>query len=360
MIAVPSLLYKRQLFGLGFLILTALLWHFNSTSWYGSQDVVGSLTVFQPGLQPAVEAEVVPKLDTTWHKQIASEMATEKMDLKAVRTPHGLLDRTKVALLIESRPLPYLIPLLVHFISVVPPEWSFRFMGSDKSVNMLEANPTIRRYVRMKKLFIDPVPKELSINGFIGDYGHMNHLLTHTYFYEEWLWPAEWLFYFQDDSMICSAAKRTLNDFVNEGYSLIGASHEGNDVSEIIGGFTLRYIPHFVKQIHTLSFHDYEKVGGMPSEDAYFMSTMKNLTDARIANVSEAIRFGVVNDWNKDPEEMPMGFHTYSEGGMFRSKNGQEHQKKAYAYCPELAIISVGRWDCQCSRNPLQPGGLGG
>lgn len=39
-------------------------------------------------------------------------------------------NETKVALLIENRPNPILAPLMLHFMSVVPPDWRFRFMGS--------------------------------------------------------------------------------------------------------------------------------------------------------------------------------------------------------------------------------------
>lgn len=104
---------------------------------------------------------IQPRLNTSWHEQIAQELATDKTGLTGVVTPLGTLDRTRVALLIEDRPLPYLIPLLLQFISVVPPEWSFRFMGSAESLRMMESNPTIRRYIDMKKLFLDLIPYNL-------------------------------------------------------------------------------------------------------------------------------------------------------------------------------------------------------
>lgn len=103
--------------------------------------------------------EVKPRLNTSWHRQIAREhLATDEAGLTGVETPLGILDRTRVAVLIEDRPLPYLIPLLLHFMSVVPPEWSFRFMGSEDSIKLMESNPTIRRYLEAKKLFLDMIP----------------------------------------------------------------------------------------------------------------------------------------------------------------------------------------------------------
>lgn len=106
--------------------------------------------------------EIEPRLNTSWHRQIARELvATDDSGLTGVETPLGVLDRTRVAVLIEDRPLPYLIPLLLHFISVVPPEWSFRFMGSEDSIKMMESNPTIRRYLEGNKLFVDLIPYHL-------------------------------------------------------------------------------------------------------------------------------------------------------------------------------------------------------
>lgn len=259
----------------------------------------------------------------------------------------------------EDRPLPYLIPLLLHFISVVPPEWSFRFMGSEESIGLMLSNPTVRRYMYNKKLFIDLIPYDL-VTG-IDNYGAVNYLLTRPRLYEEWLWPAEWVFLFQDDSMICSASRRTLNDFVDEGWSFLGGSSNSRDVPHSTGGgFSLRRVPHIVKQLQTYSYDEWVGDGRIPSEDYYFSMALWDLPGAKQPSGPDAIRWGVVKEYHKDPSEMPLGFHPFSSDGLFRGPEGQKNQDKAYAYCPELAIITVGRWDCQCSPNRERPGGLGG
>lgn len=192
-------------------------------------------------------------------------------------------------------------------------------------------------------------------------YDTMNNLLSRPWLYEEWMWPAEWIFLFQDDSMICSASKLTLNNFVDEGWSFLGASSHTNDKPHSTGGgFSLRYVPHLIKQLRTYSFDDWRKDGQIASEDYYFSMAMWDLPEAKMPLGPEAIRWGVVFEWSEEPDEMPLGFHPFSSDGMFRGAQGQENQKKAYAYCPELAIITVGRWDCQCSPNGQRPGGLGG
>lgn len=261
----------------------------------------------------------------------------------------------------ENRPLPYLIPLLLHYISVVPPEWSFRFMGSEESNELLLSNPTIRRYVNHKKLFIDLIPYDLVPD--INSYSTVNHLLTRPKLYEEWLWPAEWLFLFQDDSMICSASKRTLNDFVDEGWSFMGVSSFGHEKPHSLGGgFSLRRVSHLIRQLRTYSFDQWAADGKIASEDYYFSMALWDLEGAKQPTGAEASRFGVVFEYHEDPDEMPLGYHPYSSNGFFRGKDGKKEQDKAYEYCPELAIITVGRWDCQCAPAPGKKpaGGLGG
>lgn len=300
-----------------------------------------------------------PRLNTSWHRQIALETANDEAELTAVKTKYGILDRTRVALLMENRPLPYLVPLLLHFLSVVPPEWSFRFMGSDDSIALMESNPTIRRYVTNKKLFLDLIPYEVVKN--INSYDGVNYLLTRPWFYEEWIWPSKWLFLFQDDSMICSASTLTLDDFVDEDWSFIGGSAYGNSTpTGTNGGFSLRKVPHLIRMLHTKSLEEFAAEGNPGSEDHYFSTGMWELEGTKMPVGTEAIRFGVVVQYSPVEGEMPLGFHPFSSDGLFRGPEGQANQDKAYKYCPELGIISLGRWDCQCSPNPYKPGGLGG
>ncbi len=48
--------------------------------------------------------------------------------------PRDAYNASKLALVIEPRPLPHLVPHLLHMISVVPPDWRFLFIGSEESV----------------------------------------------------------------------------------------------------------------------------------------------------------------------------------------------------------------------------------
>ncbi|GAM88639.1 hypothetical protein ANO11243_066730 [Dothideomycetidae sp. 11243] len=314
------------------------------------------------------------RLNTTWHAQIAVESAKDTSDWEAVKTPSGIsLSRKRVALLstksswstywvvimltsypVEDRPLPYMIPLLVHFISTVPPEWSFRFMGSQDSIDMIKDSPLCQRYIEDKKLFVDLIPYQLAPD--ISHYNTISTLLTSAWLYEEWLWPAEWVFVFQLDSMICSNSKTMLNDFVDQDFSFLGAYTGEQDISTG-GGFSLRKVSHLARIINESPYETYPSHG---TEDFYFSMALSEKSWAKVPTGPEAMRWALVRSFPDTMEDMPLGFHTYSSDGMFRGKDGQSNQNKAYEYCPELGIITVGRWNCQCSPDPSRRGGLGG
>lgn len=86
----------RVVLGLAFLTTAAILWLGSSRAPSSSFEYSGwtdSLVV----TDGAVEME--PRLNTTWHSQIALEMGTDRSGLQSVETPYGVLDRTRVALL---------------------------------------------------------------------------------------------------------------------------------------------------------------------------------------------------------------------------------------------------------------------
>lgn len=103
---------------------------------------------------------------------------------------------SKVALLVENRANPVLAPLMLHFMSVVPPDWRFRFMGSEESVAAINASVAIQHQVNIGKLDLTYIPKNMSTAG----QELISRFLTNLWLYETVLQPAEWLLVFQTDS----------------------------------------------------------------------------------------------------------------------------------------------------------------
>ncbi|KAK3366438.1 hypothetical protein B0H63DRAFT_565901 [Podospora didyma] len=107
----------------------------------------------------------------------------------------------KVALLIEDRPLPILAPLMLHFMSVVPPDWRFRFMGSIERVEHINQSMAICEHVATSKLDLTCIPSNMST----GSQEEISRFLTTLWLYEVVLRPAEWLLIFQTESILVSA-----------------------------------------------------------------------------------------------------------------------------------------------------------
>ena len=89
-----------------------------------------------------------------------------------------------------------LAPLILHMISVVPPDWRFRVLGSDLSIALVNNSAAIRRQVQVGKLDLTYIPSNMTVSG--GE--ETSQFLTNLWVYEKLLQPAEWLLIFQTDS----------------------------------------------------------------------------------------------------------------------------------------------------------------
>ncbi|KAH0148815.1 hypothetical protein KCU67_g11302, partial [Aureobasidium melanogenum] len=126
-------------------------------------------------------------------------------------------DPRKVALLIENRPSPHLIPLLLHFTAVIPNDWRVRFMGSDESVASVNSSLAIQDQVNIGKMDLTYIPSNMSVAGT----EQISTFLTNLWVHETLLAPAEWLLVFQTDSMLCANSEQSLNDWLD--YDYVGA-----------------------------------------------------------------------------------------------------------------------------------------
>ena len=131
--------------------------------------------------------------------------------------PRDAYNASKVALLIEPRPLPHLVPQILHMISVVPPDWRFLFIGSEKSVvHVGRAYSTKYQQVIGKlDLMVLPEPWEIDTKEKVF------RTLTDKRFYDEFLPGVEWLLKYESDSILCANSDVSLNDWLD--WSWVGA-----------------------------------------------------------------------------------------------------------------------------------------
>ena len=143
-----------------------------------------------------------------------------KVDWHPAYDPKTQFNSSKVALLIEGRPIPHLVPQLLHMISVVPPDWRFVFIGTNKSVISVSRSFATQYQEANGKLDLVILPEPWAIDSKEDVY----RLLTDIRFYDEFLPDVEWLLKFESDSIMCANSADSLNDWLH--YSWAGAPRQ--------------------------------------------------------------------------------------------------------------------------------------
>lgn len=266
---------------------------------------------------------------------------------------------SKVALLIENRVNPILPPLIMHFMSVVPPDWRFQFMGSEESVAFVNTSRAIRESVEIGKLDLTYIPSNMTT----GSQEEISRFLTTLWLYETVLQPAEWLLVFQTDSMLCANSRQTLNSWLE--YDWVGAPWNPNGRFGGNGGLSLRRVSAIVDVLR-----NQQRIPGTEPEDVWLTDRLGHRPGARLANGTASMTFsgemyggeaerlanpekgapkfgGVagelvkgIDDW-RDGQYEPMGYHT---GGSGETLHGgiwgtPEMRKHIWNYCPEVKMM---------------------
>lgn len=125
---------------------------------------------------------------------------------------------SKIALIIEPEPIPLLVPLILHQIAVVPPDWRFLFIGSKRSVFAVGRGFGIQIQQDLGKIDLMVLPKPWLIQTD----EDRARLWTDMRFYDEFLPEVEWILKYDRDSILCSNSEISLNDWLN--WSWTGAA----------------------------------------------------------------------------------------------------------------------------------------
>ncbi|KAH8683140.1 hypothetical protein BGZ60DRAFT_560862 [Tricladium varicosporioides] len=278
-------------------------------------------------------AHLIPHYKDTV-KEIAKDKYNDAIEhLPAVKVdwhpkfdPKKQFNASKVALLIEGRPLPHLVPQLLHMISVLPPDWRFMFVGTNKSVISVSRSFATQYQEANGKLDMVVLPKPWQID----NKEHVYRLLTDMRFYDRFLPEVEWLLKFESDSIMCANSDDSLNNWLH--YDWAGAPRTADDRFAGNGGLSLRRLS-AVKRI--LSFQS--RYNDTEPEDEWFGKRMVVLPGAKVATGQDEDHFAVENVWH----EKPMGFHVRDGGQTLHDDVWKDptKRKKNFDYCPELAII---------------------
>ncbi|CAK7230134.1 hypothetical protein SCUCBS95973_007469 [Sporothrix curviconia] len=275
----------------------------------------------------------------------------------------SMFNESKVALLIENRPFPVLAPLMLHFISVVPPDWRFRFMGSVESVEAINTSVAIREQVKAGKLDLTYIPSNMST----GSQEEISRFLTTPWLYESVLQPAEWLLVFQTDSILCANSQRNINEYLE--YDWIGAPWSTSSRWGGNGGLSIRRVSAMIDVLR-----NQVRVDGSEPEDVWLAERLAHRPNSKVANgtvsltfsgemyTGEAVRLANitidaaskeeladaaregklvkgVDDWRAGFYE-PMGYHTGGSGKFLHDQiwGAPERREHVWKYCPEVKM----------------------
>ncbi|KAI9646542.1 hypothetical protein NHQ30_004535 [Ciborinia camelliae] len=276
---------------------------------------------FVPRYRPVVEEHIKGKISSAVEK-----IPAIKVDWYPNHDPREQFNASKVALLIEGRPIPHLVPQLLHMISVVPPDWRFVFIGTNKSVTTMSRSFATQYHQANGKLDLMVLPKPWKVDSKEDVF----RLLTDIRFYDEFLPGVEWLLKYESDSIMCGNSEESLNDWLD--YDWAGAPRIANDHFAGNGGLSFRKVS-TVKKI--LAFQS--RINDTTPEDEWYGKRVVLLPGARVASGDKEDHFSVEDRYH----DKPMGFHVRGGGETLADEVWKDpvQRKKIFNYCPELVMI---------------------
>ncbi|TVY92786.1 hypothetical protein LAWI1_G001052 [Lachnellula willkommii] len=168
----------------------------------------------------------------------------------------------KVAVIIESRFRTNLIPLILHFGSVLGDAWPILIFTSIESVSQFSASSALDRYLQTGIVQVRVLPQDLMLT----DADAFNRFLT-----QRWLWedvsPAEHVLLFQSDSMLCANAARSVNDYFE--YDFVGAPIAAGRGRGYNGGLSLRKRSSTLRVLEEWDYEETKKEGDKNEGDRF-------------------------------------------------------------------------------------------
>lgn len=243
--------------------------------------------------------------------------------------PNTELSTKKVAALMETRATPNLVPIILHFSSVLGPTWPIKiFTTKDAQTNMTRSLP-LRRKVQDGTVQFVMLPETANFK----EHSAVSAFLTKRWFWKQLL-PAQKVLMFQPDSIICSNSNRTVDDFLE--YDFIGAPVREGLGAGYNGGLSIRNVPMILDIIgwadrSTWAQDRKEKKKGGPNvdyEDQWYYGKMLE-REAHFPGPEVAGQFAVETIW----AEHPLGYHqasVWQAGSM----------KEILEWCPEYKMCT--------------------
>jgi hypothetical protein len=239
----------------------------------------------------------------------------------------------RAAVIIENRPLQNLVPVIMHFQSVLGPSWPIIFYTIPTTADTLALSPAFAREIANGRVEIRHIPPEINFS---------SHHAVSLFLANSWLWsdlaPFDKILLFQTDSIICAASTATMDDFIQ--YDLVGAPIDPAYGKGFNGGLSIRNRAMTLELVSKHSYANDSSQEGAPAnmvfEDQWLYTRMTELPPkedgspgARLPSEASAKKFAVETVW----AERPLGFHQ-------PVRWQKDHMDDIMKYCPEVGMIS--------------------
>ncbi|KAK0105491.1 hypothetical protein ONS95_004147 [Cadophora gregata] len=244
--------------------------------------------------------------------------------------PSTILSTSKAAVIVENRPLENLIPIILHFSSVLGREWPIHLFTSEGNMGAFSESAPFQREVSAGRFHVRALPAEEHLN---------THAAVSGFFTKPWFWeqmaPAEHILMFQADSIICSNSQHRVEDFLM--YDFVGAP-----VDEVRGlgmgyngGLSIRNRTKCLEIVQNYDWqverHGDHSAGNVDYEDQWFSKKMREMPGGSTLPTPEiAMQFSVETMWY----DKPLGYH---QPNVWQ----KEHMDEIYKWCPEYRLCTL-------------------
>jgi hypothetical protein len=244
------------------------------------------------------------------------------------------------AVILDTRPLEKLVPLILHFATVLGPQWPIHIFTSPINEKAFTQSPSFVRQLNAGNIiFHDLAP------GMPSDFPFHEPGFRAQFMTQKWLWeilaPAEYVFTFTAESMVCSKSDKSLEGFLD--WDMIGApmGTKLGAESGVMGGLSIRNRQRMLEIVRNGRW-EAEKKGGRENdgrakvvrEEEWFWKKLKlfpvsgdGTERSKLPSAEAAGRFAVGPVWVDEP----FGFesvHVWQEDAMDR----------VLRWCPEYVI----------------------
>lgn len=248
------------------------------------------------------------------------------LQLTQHKSSSSLKPDQNVAVIVENRPLDSAIPLLLHFASVLGPEWPIYLFTTQ---TILPKSPSLARLLAGNQLIIKQLPKTIDFKSR----GDVSNFLTTPWLYQE-LAPAGHLLFFQTDSILCSRSPLRVEDFLK--YDFVGAPIDKKYGSGFNGGLSLRNRKMFLDITTQSSWKQdvadagAKAIGNIEFEDQWFYKKVKEYPGSSLPTEDVSKTFSVETIW----QDKPLGYHQVTRWQKDRIKDVD-------SWCPEHRLASI-------------------